>query len=84
MGTGIAPLPAHPGPHHPGYTSPPDYWHVHGCTGHAARLNMVVGLISVDQVSLSTQISGFQGMTERYNLVRIGRINNHYCFSGTK
>ena len=43
---------------------------------------MVVGLRSVDQLSLDDQISGSQTMTEVYNLLRIGRINNHYCILG--
>ena len=41
------------------------------------RVNMVVGLISVGQLSLDVHFSGFQGITVVYNLVRIGRINNH-------
>ena len=47
-------------------------------------LNSAVGLISVAQLSLYTRISGFQGMTDLYNLVRIGRINNHYAIRGFK
>ena len=43
----------------------------------AAQKNMAVGLISVAQLSLYTEISGFQELTEVYNLVDIGRINNH-------
>ena len=39
---------------------------------------MVVGLKSVAQLPLDDHISGFQGMTEGYNLLRIGRINNHF------
>ena len=38
---------------------------------------MVVGLRSVDQLSLSAGISDIQGMTEVYNLLDIGRIINH-------
>ena len=45
---------------------------------------MVVGLKSVDQVSLYLLFSGFQGITEVYNLMEIGRINNHYDIPGTK
>ena len=40
-------------------------------------LNSVVGLRSVDQLSLDGQISGFRGMTEVYNLIVAGIINNH-------
>ena len=45
---------------------------------------MVVGLISVDQLSLVPHFSGFPGMTEVYNLVKIGRINNHSYIPGNK
>ena len=45
---------------------------------------MVVGLKSVGQLSLVTHFSGFQGITEVYNLVDIGRINNHFHILGTK
>ena len=41
------------------------------------EVKLVVGLISVDQLSLSVLISGFRTMTEVYNLRNIGRINNH-------
>ena len=44
---------------------------------------MVVGLKSVVQLSLYDQISGFQDMTEVYNLRNIGRINNHLVILGT-
>ena len=40
-------------------------------------LKGVVGLISVAQLSLSAHFSGFQGITEVYNLVDTGIINNH-------
>ena len=52
--------------------------------GHVRELNIVVGLISVDQLSLYGQISETGTMTELYNLLRIGRINNHSAFPGTK
>ena len=42
-----------------------------------AEYKVVVGLISVAQLSLGTHISGFPGITEVYNLSRIGRIINH-------
>ena len=38
---------------------------------------MVVGLKSVEQLLLSTQISGFQGMTEGYNVPGIDNPNDH-------
>ena len=46
-------------------------------------LNMVVGLNSVDQLSLDGQISGFLSMTEVYNLVEIHKITNHFLIPGT-
>ena len=51
--------------------------------GGVPELNMVVGLISVDQLTLDDQISGSEGITEGYNLVRIGKINNHLSIPGT-
>ena len=45
---------------------------------------MAVGLKSVVQLTLSVQISGFGTMTEVYNLVRIGRINNHFFIAGNE
>ena len=43
---------------------------------------MVVGLISVEQLSLSARISETRGITEVYNLVRIGKKDNHYHIPG--
>ena len=57
---------------------------VHGPGMQSARLNMVVGLISVHQLTLSAHFSGSQGITEVYNLLRIGRITNHSFIPGTK
>ena len=51
--------------------------------GHAGGVNQAVGLKSVGQLSLYALISGFQGMTEVYNLVEIGRIINHSFILGT-
>ena len=48
------------------------------------RLNSAMGLKSVQQLTLSDQISGFQGLTEVYNLINIGRINNHFTIPGTE
>ena len=45
---------------------------------------MAVGLRSVDQLSLVAHFSGSQTITEVYNLVGIGRINNHFTIPGTK
>ena len=73
-----------PGPpwssHHPGYTSPlPHAASALYCcrTGMSGRVNMAVGLKSVDRLSLDVHISGSRGITEGYNLENIGRINNH-------
>ena len=43
---------------------------------------MAVGLISVGQLSLDEHFSDIRGMTEVYNLLRIGRTNNHYVIPG--
>ena len=45
---------------------------------------MVVGLNTVGQLSLSAHFSGFQVITEVYNLLRIDRINNHLYIPGNK
>ena len=82
LGTGIAP-PRYP----PGPTPPRVHPSGTGCTpGPTSVLypeyEGAVGLISVDQLTLSLGFSGFQGMTEVYNLFKIGRINNHYDIRG--
>ena len=43
-----------------------------------------MGLISVDQLSLCVEFSGFQGMTEVYNLVKAGNANDHNVIPGTE
>ena len=52
------------------------------CTGLSASHNMVVGLISVHQLSLCLHFSGFQGITEVYNLCTAGNPNNHFHIPG--
>ena len=83
VGTGIAPPPTHPSPiprvHPPSPGAP-----VLPYTGPAGESKLVVGLRSVDQLSLSIHFSGSRGMTEVYNLSKIGRINNHSLIPGTK
>ena len=87
LGTGIAPPTTHPATHTPG-TPPPHRavppGMVQRCTGMYGGVNSVVGLKSVHQLSLYVLFSGFLGMTEVYNLRKIGRINNHYDIPGTK
>ena len=76
--SGTHPAPHHPGTHpHPGYTSLAWLYMPYGAHAVSVRLNMAVGLISVRQLSLCAQISGSGELTEVYNLVGIGRINNH-------
>ena len=86
VGTRYSTPPAHPAIPHPGYTpaaadvqtrmSALPHVHVRG-------VNMVVGLYSVEQLTLGAQISGFKGITEVYNLIRIDRIINHFSIPGT-
>ena len=45
---------------------------------------MAVGLKSVGQLTLGPVFSGFQGITEGYNLVKVGRISNHLPIPGIK
>ena len=76
-----------PSLHHPG--TPPHYPATGVTAGYTAaracpRLNMVMGLISVAQLSLSAQISQSSGITEVYNLVEIDRNINHSFIPGNK
>ena len=66
-GTGIAPPGTHPLPH-PGYTPPAPTATMQVFKGTSARVEVVVGLRSVDQLTLDARISGLQGITEGYNL----------------
>ena len=74
--------PAHPSYHHPGYTPPTTVIAVHGPGMQSREVKVVVGLISVEQLSLSALISGFWGITEVYNLLRIGNPNDHKLIPG--
>ena len=69
--------PSPPASHHPGYTPPPTPVPVRTMKGAVQQTKYVVGLKSVDQLSLSDRISGSHTMTEVYNLSKIGRITNH-------
>ena len=71
-----SPIPRVHHPTRPGWTT--------GWTTVYTRLNMVVGLISVTQLTLGTHFSDITGITEGYNLVGINRINNHFLIPGTK
>ena len=80
LGTGIASrvptqLPAIP---YPGYTPPTARQHDRYRRVQYREVNSAVGLRSVDQLTLYAQISDIEGMTEVYNVMRIGRINNHF------
>ena len=55
---------------------------VHGPGMQPRGRNSAVGLISVAQLTLGAQISGFHSITEVYNLVRIRRITNHSFIPG--
>ena len=82
-GTGIAPSQP-PQSHYPGYTPPHRSGSVSLPHGAYSGRNMVVGLISVDQLTLRLLFSGFRGITEVYNLLRIGRISNQLYIPGTE
>ena len=45
---------------------------------------MVVGLRSVAQLTLGTHFSGFLGITELYNLSKLGNPNDHYVIPGNE
>ena len=47
-------------------------------------VNSAVGLKSVRQLTLGAHISDITGMTEVYNLVETGRINNHCYIPGNE
>ena len=73
-GTGWVPDIALPATHpatHPGYTSPSAWRYLSGYTAVSGRVNMVVGLISVAQLTSRALFSDIRGMTEVYNLVKI-------------
>ena len=60
--------------HHPGYTPAPHSGHGGTgvwCTVQSRGVKVVVGLISVDQLSLSLHFSRLRTMTEVYNALRI-------------
>ena len=81
LGTGIALPPAHPATP-PRVHPPPTPYMPYVARAGSREVKHAVGLKSVDQLSLYVQISGFKGMTEVYNLFKIGRINNHLYIPG--
>ena len=82
VGTGIAPPGTHP-VIPPPRVHPPSHCTVTGLLGLAVPGNMVVGLRSVGQLSLSGHFSDNRDMTEVYNLRIAGNPDDHYCISGT-
>ena len=68
---------------HPSRYPPPSMYTADMAAAVYIQLNIAVGLKSVAQLSLDALISGFRGMTEVYNLLRAGRINNHFFIPGT-
>ena len=86
-GPGVVPgiaLPDHPSPHHPGYTPPTELPSTRQRTTVLPLVNMVVGLISVGQLTSGPLFSGLWTITEVYNLLRIGRITNHSFIPGSE
>ena len=83
VGTGIAPPATHQLPT-PGTPSRYVHGYQHACTGQYGGANSVVGLKSVAQLTSGGYSSGFQGITEVYNLIPVGRINNHLYITGNK
>ena len=85
LGTRYSPSQPPPYPHTPGTPLPyphPPWTGVHHAAGTYGGANSAVGLRSVDRLSLSDHFSGFEGMTEGYNLALVGRINNHLAIAG--
>ena len=83
MGTGIALPQTHPVPTTPG-TPPPYHVCRHGSRAGVRRSKCGVGLKSVAQLTLRSYFSGFQGITEVYNLVYAGNANDHFVIPGNK
>ena len=77
-------LPAPTRYHYPGYTPPLPPLPGTLLQWCLTEVNMVVGLISVGQLTCGPLFSGFQGMTEGYNVRITGRINNHSLITGNE
>ena len=80
---GIAPPGTHPATP-PRVHLPATMLHATATGTAAARLNEVVGLRSVDQLSLSLHFSGSRVFTEGYNLAIIDNPNDHKGIPGNK
>ena len=57
---------------------------LHAVRGYVGGANSAVGLKSVAQLSLDVHFSGFQTMTEVYNLRNTGNPNDHKYIPGTE
>ena len=79
-----SPSSTHPGPIPRVHPSPALMVPAAPADVHGPSLNMVVGLISVDQLSLGPHFSVSGTITEVYNLLEIGRISNHSSIPGNK
>ena len=55
---------------------------LHRHRGHVPDINIAVGLKSVQQLTLSAQFSGFQGITEGYNLATVDNPNDQKHIPG--
>ena len=83
MGTGIAPPTDHPVPI-PRVHLPLPVLMREWLGLPAPSTKEAVGLKSVAQLTLSSHFSGFQGITEVYNLVYAGIPNDHKLIPGNK
>ena len=70
-------------PHTPGTPLPHRSGHAEACREQSPGPNSAMGLISVDQLSLYVLFSGSEGMTEVYNLSKLGNPNDHFVIPGT-
>ena len=84
VGYRYSPSPTHPVPTTPGTPSHDARCRYEQCRGQSPAVNMVVGLKSVVQLSLYAHFSGFQLMTEVYNLATAGNPNDQKYILGTE
>ena len=81
LGTGIAPLRTHPAPTHPGTPPLPLPAATVAYSVYSGQ-ECGVGLKSVAQLTLDTQISDIRTITEVYNLANAGIPNDHLFIAG--